>query len=182
MRTCTSRGCSTTAEQGGHERISARSQDDPATECAYLVLHVNANRPRQRKPHLESPGPRRARNRRCACCSRIWHMAGGGTVRVRRLQPGVIGHRAPALHGRHPTRESLSSLTARETMRKGVVRGRLEYILKRIRLSTPSHFRGEIYTSDRCMPSSDGTFLARLSSYLVVEVTISPDHPRGHAV
>ena len=32
------------------------------------------------------------------------------------------------------------------------------------------------------MPSSDGTFLARLSPYLVVEVTISPDYPRGHAV
>ena len=32
------------------------------------------------------------------------------------------------------------------------------------------------------MPSSDGTFLARLSPFLVVEVTISPDYPRGHAV
>ena len=46
-------------------------------------------------------------------------MAGGGRVRARRLQTGVLGHRVPALHGRHFTRESLNSLIARETMRKG---------------------------------------------------------------
>ena len=60
VSTCTGRGCGTTAEQGGHEGISARSQDAAMTECAYQVLHVNANRPRQRKAHLVSSAAHRA--------------------------------------------------------------------------------------------------------------------------
>ena len=46
VRTCTGRGCGTTAEQGGHDGLSARSQDGAVTECAYLVLYVHANKPR----------------------------------------------------------------------------------------------------------------------------------------